>query len=367
MRIFLSYARSDAGPLRLLVEGLEHIGHDVWLDAQISGGQEWWDAILAAIRGSDAVLIGVSVASLGSEPCARERRYATALGKPLVPVLLERIPLATLPADLASVQLVDFAEPDARAAFMLISALSHLTPTDLPTPLPAPPPAPISPLSYLVEEVSADSLTLEAQHVVVAKLKAALHNGGDVPVGRAIIDRLANRGDLYAAVSRELDELRRTLAGPPAAIPTPAAISTPGARQPPRTEDIDRVIAEHEPIKKLRRGPAISERHRQKVTRQFPLEGGETIRAVFDLTMFGGNGDFLALTDRRILYTYLFRHSRSYRYTELMPDDIGLLQNTVYVSGTGLALYDVNAKQAKDLLVALVRLVHSPPAARPGS
>jgi TIR domain len=49
-KIFISYSRQSEAMAKSLVTDFESLGHDVWFDRELSGGQAWWDQILAMIR-----------------------------------------------------------------------------------------------------------------------------------------------------------------------------------------------------------------------------------------------------------------------------------------------------------------------------
>jgi hypothetical protein len=49
-QIFLSYSRDDQEIAIQLAKDLKDLGHVVWLDQELTGGQAWWDQILARIR-----------------------------------------------------------------------------------------------------------------------------------------------------------------------------------------------------------------------------------------------------------------------------------------------------------------------------
>jgi hypothetical protein len=87
MLVFISYARTELPLIERLRHALELIGCEVWMDQEIRGGQEWWTAILGKIRACDLFVTAVSTTTLESVACTRERDYATALGKPVLPVL----------------------------------------------------------------------------------------------------------------------------------------------------------------------------------------------------------------------------------------------------------------------------------------
>src|SRR5215211_6864492 len=68
-RVFLSYARGDAGKVETLEDGLRSFGVDVWLDDALVGGDQWWQAILREIRSRDVFVQAVSPAGIESEAC----------------------------------------------------------------------------------------------------------------------------------------------------------------------------------------------------------------------------------------------------------------------------------------------------------
>ena len=48
--IFISYNRKNRDTAQRLSNDIESLGHDVWLDQELSGGQAWWDKILEMVR-----------------------------------------------------------------------------------------------------------------------------------------------------------------------------------------------------------------------------------------------------------------------------------------------------------------------------
>jgi hypothetical protein len=42
-KIFISYSRESEAKAKSLVDDFESLGHDVWFDRELSGGQAWWD------------------------------------------------------------------------------------------------------------------------------------------------------------------------------------------------------------------------------------------------------------------------------------------------------------------------------------
>ena len=48
--IFISYNRDDESTVSALAEDLRRLGHTVWFDQELIGGQTWWNQILAKVR-----------------------------------------------------------------------------------------------------------------------------------------------------------------------------------------------------------------------------------------------------------------------------------------------------------------------------
>jgi hypothetical protein len=97
MNLFLSYTSDDREKLKPLLEGLHKLKYSVWFDQDLSGGQQWWDAILQRIRESDAVLLTVSPARAESDACGREIDYARLVGRPILPVMIDAVRPEFLP------------------------------------------------------------------------------------------------------------------------------------------------------------------------------------------------------------------------------------------------------------------------------
>ena len=49
-KIFISYSSDDKTPIQEVVGDLESLGHTVWFDSELVGGQSWWDRILREIE-----------------------------------------------------------------------------------------------------------------------------------------------------------------------------------------------------------------------------------------------------------------------------------------------------------------------------
>ncbi|MEB3318689.1 MAG: toll/interleukin-1 receptor domain-containing protein [Cyanobacteriota bacterium] len=59
-QIFLSYSRDVQVPASQLAQDLKNLGHVVWLDQELTGGQAWWDQILARIQAADLFVFVLS-------------------------------------------------------------------------------------------------------------------------------------------------------------------------------------------------------------------------------------------------------------------------------------------------------------------
>lgn len=121
MKVFLSYSSTHRAQVIELEKDIEALGHDVWFDQELLGGQEWWRAICQNIRSCDVMIFAVSPESLESEPCRLEYTYAHDLGKTIVPLVIYPTDLHGLPEILDSIQMIDFTDPADRAAHRRLS------------------------------------------------------------------------------------------------------------------------------------------------------------------------------------------------------------------------------------------------------
>ena len=116
-QIFVSYSRRDGEVVGRLVEAVEQDGHRVFLDRDISGGQQSRESIVTAIRKADVFMVILSPVSIASHHVRKELDIAADEKKPIVPVVIEQ---AAIPAkmvyQLAGLQSIDLAA-DARARY----------------------------------------------------------------------------------------------------------------------------------------------------------------------------------------------------------------------------------------------------------
>ncbi|MCG6873940.1 MAG: toll/interleukin-1 receptor domain-containing protein [Betaproteobacteria bacterium] len=209
-RVFICYSRQSEAAVKALANDIDTLGHDVWFDQELSGGQAWWDQILANIRNSDVVLVALAPEAVRSIAVKREYGYATDLGKPILPVVVaEGISAGLLPPALSTVQFVDYQVQDRSSALRLARAISVIPPPKpLPQPLPQAPEVPLSYLGGLREKIDATcNLNFADQSALLLELKRSLRDPDTAKDGRALLKGLQARRDLFAAIGEEINEL----------------------------------------------------------------------------------------------------------------------------------------------------------------
>lgn len=216
LSVFLSYSRADEALAVSVAKDLTDAGVNVWRDERLSGGQSWWDAILTAVRDADAVVFVLSARSLNSEPCARERAYAEALGKAVLPVRIDRTPPSIAPPSLASKEWIDYQPDDRTGVVRLLRGVYSLPPAPaLPDPLPPPPAVPLSYVNDLAALVHrTQDLTATEQHSLLFELRQGLRDPEERAQCVQLLERLRLRRDLLASVARDIDEVLTTTSGP---------------------------------------------------------------------------------------------------------------------------------------------------------
>lgn len=243
-QLFVSYPRESKRDVDELVEHLQSLNYQVWADSALRGGQSWWDEILRRIAQCDAFIAIVSRATLDSVACRREREWALKLNKPVVPVAVERVLEAALPAELSRLEIVDYSTPGVDAAFALVGALSGLGPAAAPPQeWPDPPLAPLSYLSGVVDRVAQDEpLTQDEQRRILDQLQTALGSADpeEQQGGREILARFSKRADLFADVARRLGQLAAHHDTPEA--PRPRWGQTAAPRSPTRAKIIAAIL-----------------------------------------------------------------------------------------------------------------------------
>lgn len=227
MLVFFSYAREDRRKVELLAGRMQSLGHQVWLDRELSGGQPWWDVVLTQLQSADVVVYALSPASLRSQACGAEMSYARALARPVLPVMVERTPPDALPPDLGRLQVVDYVNPTEDSAFALARAVAQLPPAPpLPRPMPPSPAVPLSYLSRLAQQIAAPSLSIDEQLAVVSELELGMKSGDheERTAAWSLLNSLMTRRDLY----QETGVRGQRLLGAPQPMPAVTPARPPG-------------------------------------------------------------------------------------------------------------------------------------------
>jgi hypothetical protein len=87
--IFLSYCRTDKALADRFIEAAKQRGLTVWYDQLISGGQDWRNSIVEALRNSKSLVILFSEASNDSRQLIKELAIADNFSKLVIPILIE--------------------------------------------------------------------------------------------------------------------------------------------------------------------------------------------------------------------------------------------------------------------------------------
>ncbi len=87
-RIFISYSKQDDEFVRYLAALLRDQGFDVWYDAELNPGEDWWTVLEKEIHACDAFLVIMTPQARQSRWVLRELLLAEKLGKPVYPVLV---------------------------------------------------------------------------------------------------------------------------------------------------------------------------------------------------------------------------------------------------------------------------------------
>lgn len=216
MKIFLSYSRDDKAFVAALRTDLSQLGHDVWMDQRLLGGQEWWDEILGNIRGCDLFVLALSPKSIESDACLLEVKYARAIRRPFLPVTVLPTDPNFFPPEVAQAQFVDYtASSDRESLLHLVAAITRLPPTPpLPDPLPEPPVMPQGPL-YEVRRLIALATELDRKHQLwlLDTLQQNSVNPRLRPDVTELLTEFRRRHDLMVDVLAKVDALLRSLQG----------------------------------------------------------------------------------------------------------------------------------------------------------
>lgn len=205
MHVFISFAPPDRAAAARLAADFDRLGHQVRVDPRGHGGQSWWDTVLRDVRECGAFVLAVSPNSLRSATCMAELRYAEALRRPVLPVLVA--PAAHVPADLTR-GAVDYTRPGAETAISLRKAFNAL-PVAKPCPPGSLPEPPRPPADGPVTEVDGPAAPLgdTEQVALLARLRARLADERERGAAWVEVVRLRQRADLTPEVADEVEQV----------------------------------------------------------------------------------------------------------------------------------------------------------------
>jgi serine/threonine kinase PknH len=234
MGVFVSYSSRDGAALAQVTAALRRAHIEAWLDEELTGGEAWWNAILEHIRGCDVFIAALSKNYLESKPCQAELRYAQDLDRPILPVQIG--PLDSMRVNpLASVQAIDYQNPNIESGIELIAALHarRANARPLPSPLPEPPPVPFAYLMRLNTALAAPELTAAEQAQLFSDLNSGLDTDGHEPTARRdltqLLIKLRDRPDITWKTRTDVE---RVLTSIQAEGTSPSTASTDAFRVP---------------------------------------------------------------------------------------------------------------------------------------
>ena len=208
--IFLSYSRKNEATVGDLIRDLELLGHEVWRDRKLVGGQSWWEGILQQVHDCDLFVFALTPESLETQACRSEYEYARALEKHVLPVLLsDGVSLNLLPYDLTLIQYVDYRKRDMNAGLGFARSLNELPPLKpLPSPLPPIPELPISNLAKSTGKIrDPGGLSYEQQSTLLLDLDHGLDEPAMREDALLLLSELRKRHDVLGIVAGKIDAL----------------------------------------------------------------------------------------------------------------------------------------------------------------
>ncbi|QUY41584.1 toll/interleukin-1 receptor domain-containing protein [Acaryochloris marina] len=196
-----------------LADAIESLGHTIWFDQELSGGQVWWDQILLNIRTCDLFVFVLTPESLQSTACLREYDYANQLGKPILPILAaDGVSINLLPTTLLQIQAIDYQQKDHNAALALARALANLPDSKpLTNPLPIPPEVPISYIVDLATKIGATILSYDEQKSILVDLKRSLNEPELEKDVHILLEKFRKRIDICAVIAEEIDNIDKKI------------------------------------------------------------------------------------------------------------------------------------------------------------
>ena len=210
-KLFISYSRSNKPVVDEMIDDLTSVGHSVWIDKELTGGQSWWCKILEEIRDCDFFMAAMSESFNQSEACEKELDYALALGKTIIPIrVVDNFNDNLLPVKLGRLQIADYLESSKDGLISLIKAITNATPSpEPPSPLPDEPPLPLSYLGELAQQIGKNgALSRDEQELIIYKLGKHYTQTKESKAILQSLDQFQKRDDLLNDVGEEIKDLK---------------------------------------------------------------------------------------------------------------------------------------------------------------
>jgi tetratricopeptide (TPR) repeat protein len=183
--VFLSYSREDREGIEALASAIEELGHNVWWDRHITGGEEFAGAIEQALESAEVIVVAWTCSSVKSAWVRDEAGHGRDRGR-LVPVTLDG---CKPPLGFRQYQTIDLSSWKGRAGSTAMKPLKEAIDSALGRPVSDKPPRRSKPLPYLRH-------ILSWQAAVAASLVVLLLIG----VG-AIYPRMATSGGISPKIA----------------------------------------------------------------------------------------------------------------------------------------------------------------------
>jgi len=213
-QFFISYRSLNRPQVERLVQDIKALGHEVWFDKELTGGQAWWDQIMDQVRSCDYVIAALSPDVVRSKPCTEERNYARQIGKTILPIMISNdVIISHFEPELGQIQAVNYSNfEDKHAAIALARAIDQLPPpTPLPIPLPPQPAVPANYLNTLSEKIHKRDLSYQEQSAILSELKRSVHDMDSPKDIIPLIEDFLKRPDISVQINRETEAFFQSL------------------------------------------------------------------------------------------------------------------------------------------------------------
>jgi repressor LexA len=204
-KVFVSYSGVNKESANNLVKQLKEMGHTVWIDDHLLGGQQWWDEITRKVRECQVFVAGYSPTFFASVFCEAEWSYALQLNRHILPVVLNSIKDSDIPLNLGGIHYALFNDENPQKLELALQSLSQIPP--LPEPMPPPPPRPIPPINKFSEMLRRSELSYKDQNEIVSGLEELISRNHSNKDAKRLLDTLLNRFDVSKRIADKIDEI----------------------------------------------------------------------------------------------------------------------------------------------------------------